>query len=119
MSATWTRCLLLTFRYTAVSDEKREGLIWLGFNLGTGAVISDILARLRPALATNARLARARSGDPACGRARMERGDAREPRVRPLLDQQVRDSIEPFLTRHAPPARARPEPRPCLSRRPA
>ena len=51
MTATWTRCLLLTFRYTAVSDEKREGLIWLGFNLGTGAVVSDILARLRPALA--------------------------------------------------------------------
>ncbi|MGZ3200142.1 MAG: hypothetical protein ACXU6W_10000, partial [Croceibacterium sp.] len=35
MSATWTRCLMLTFRFTAVSDEKREGLIWLGFNLGT------------------------------------------------------------------------------------
>jgi hypothetical protein len=51
MTATWTRCLMLAFRYTAVSDEKREGLIWLGFNLGTGAVVSDILARLRPTLA--------------------------------------------------------------------
>ena len=38
---TWTRCLLLAFRYTAMSDEKREGLIWLGFNQGTGAVIDD------------------------------------------------------------------------------
>jgi hypothetical protein len=28
----WTRCLLLAFRYTAISDEKREGLVWLGFN---------------------------------------------------------------------------------------
>ena len=26
MTATWTRCLMLAFRYTAVSDEKREGL---------------------------------------------------------------------------------------------
>jgi hypothetical protein len=51
ITATWTRCLLLAFRYTAVSDEKREGLMWVGFNLGTGAVVSDILARLRPALA--------------------------------------------------------------------
>ena len=37
VEATWTRCLILTFRYTALSDEKREGLVWLGFNLGTGA----------------------------------------------------------------------------------
>src|SRR6266702_5449582 len=51
VSAAWTRCLLLAFRYTAVSDEKREGLVWLGFNLGTGAAVSDILALLRPALA--------------------------------------------------------------------
>src|SRR5262245_46115503 len=28
----WTRCMLLAFRYTAVSDEKREGLVWVGFN---------------------------------------------------------------------------------------
>ena len=30
VSAAWTRCLLLAFRYTAVSDEKREGPVWLG-----------------------------------------------------------------------------------------
>jgi hypothetical protein len=30
VSAAWTRCLLLAFRHTAVSDEKREGLVWLG-----------------------------------------------------------------------------------------
>ena len=50
---TWTRCLLLAFRYTAMSDEKREGLIWFGFNQGTGAVIdNDLLARLRKLLAS-------------------------------------------------------------------
>ena len=48
----WTRCLLLAFRYTAISDERREGLIWLGFNTGTGAVLDDdMVARLRHLLA--------------------------------------------------------------------
>jgi len=50
VSAAWTRCLLLAFRYTAVSDEKREGLVWLGFNQGTGAVIDDFAPRLRALL---------------------------------------------------------------------
>jgi hypothetical protein len=48
----WTRCLLLAFRYTATSDERREGLVWLGFNAGTGAVLGDdLVERLRQALA--------------------------------------------------------------------
>lgn len=51
VEATWTRCLILTFRYTALSDEKREGLVWLGFNLGTGAVLDEVLTRLRAVLA--------------------------------------------------------------------
>jgi hypothetical protein len=97
MTATWTRCLLLTFRYTAVSDEKREGLVWLGLNLGTGAVISDILTNLRPALA---RMPDWRAPDQATRRAAGPGWSvaALETRVRPLLDQQVRDGIEPFLT---------------------
>jgi hypothetical protein len=96
MTATWTRCLMLAFRYTAVSDEKREGLIWLGFNLGTGAVVNGILARLRLALAQMPdwqapdRATRVAAG-PACNRATLEA------RLRPLLDQHARDSIEPFL----------------------
>ena len=74
MTATWTRCLLLTFRYTAVSDEKREGLVWLGLNLGTGAVISDILTNSAAGARENDRLACARSGDATCSRPGMERG---------------------------------------------
>jgi hypothetical protein len=31
--------MLLAFRYTATSDERREGLIWLGFNTATGAAL--------------------------------------------------------------------------------
>jgi hypothetical protein len=96
MTATWTRCLLLTFRYTAVSDEKREGLIWLGFNLGTGAVVSDILARLRPALAQTDDW---QAPDPAIRLAAGPGWSAAklEARLRPLLDQQVHDCTEPFL----------------------
>src|SRR5580700_2472166 len=40
--ATFTRCLVMAFRYTAISDEKREGLIWIAFNLATGAAIDEI-----------------------------------------------------------------------------
>jgi hypothetical protein len=96
MTATWTRCLMMAFRYTAVSDEKREGLIWLGLNLGTGAVVSDILARLRTVLAQmldwrapdqGIRLA----AGPGWGAPTLEA------RLRPLLDRQVRDGLEPFL----------------------
>jgi hypothetical protein len=96
MTATWTRCLMLAFRYTAVSDEKREGLIWLGFNLGTGAVVSDILARLRPALA---QMPDWQAPDPATTLAAGPGWSAATlaARVRPLLDQQVRDSMEAFL----------------------
>ena len=96
MTATWTRCLMLTFRYTAVSDEKREGLIWLGFNLGTGAVVSDILARLRPALA---QMPDWQAPDQATRLAAGPGWSAAtlEARLRPLLDRQVRDGIEPFL----------------------
>ena len=118
MTATWTRCLMLTFRYTAVSDEKREGLIWLGFNLGTGAVVSDILARLRPALAkcpTGVRPIRRRRRAAGPG---MERGDPRGAAASAARSAGARRH-RAVSARHAPPARARPQPRPCLSRRPA
>jgi hypothetical protein len=95
-TATFTRCLLLAFRYTALSDEKREGLVWLGFNLATGAVVSAILARLRPMLA---QMPDWQVPDPATKLAAGPGWSAAtlDARVRPLLDQQMRDSMEPFL----------------------
>jgi hypothetical protein len=96
VTATWTRCLLLTFRYVALSDEKREGLVHLGFNLGTGAVLDQVLARLQPSMAAGTdwqapepevRLA----AGPGWDAATLER------RVRPLLDVRVREALEPFL----------------------
>ncbi len=96
MTADWTRLLMLVFRYTAVSDEKREGLIRLGFNLGTGAVVNDILEHLQPAMA------QASDWQVPDEAARLAAGSGwnaatLEGRVRPLLGLQVREAIAPFL----------------------
>jgi hypothetical protein len=43
----WTRSLVLHFRYSAISDEKRDGVLRLGVNLGTGALLdNETLERL-------------------------------------------------------------------------
>jgi hypothetical protein len=94
---TWTRCLLLAFRYTAISDEKRDGLVWLGFNQGTGAVLDgDFLRRLRTHLASvadwqvpeqDARRAAGVTWDAATVTARIGR----------LVEHHVRLDLEPFL----------------------
>jgi hypothetical protein len=93
----WTRCLLLAFRYTAISDEKREGLVWLGFNQGTGAAMGrDFLARLRTALAdaTDWHVptpdTRRAAGAPWDASALVRR-------VRPLVEHQVRRDLDAFL----------------------
>ena len=96
VSPAWTRCLLLGFRYTAVSDEKREGLVWLGFNLHTGAALDDMLPRLRLHL----ELDQDWTAPDAAVRAAAGPGwtaAAIETRVRPLLEHRVRGELEPFL----------------------
>ena len=96
MTECWTRCLILTFRYTAVSDEKREGLVRVGLNLGTGAVLDNVAARLRAVLAAQEdwqapdAAVRAAAG-PAWEAAQLEA------RIRPLLAHRVRQDLEPFL----------------------
>jgi hypothetical protein len=96
VSAAWTRCLLLAFRYTAVSDEKREGLVWLGFNQGTGAVIDDFAPRLRSLLAGDAEW---QVPDAEVRQAAGPAWDASvlEGRVKPLIKHSVRNEVEPFL----------------------
>jgi hypothetical protein len=97
VSATWARCLMLMFRYTALSDEKRQGLVWLGFNLSTGTALDEVLARMRSFLAEPAdwqapELAvRVAAAGPIWGATVLEA------RIRPLLDQTVRKELEPFL----------------------
>ena len=96
VSAAWTRCLLLAFRYTAVSDEKREGLVWLAFNQGTGAVIDDFAPRLRSLLAADEEW---HVPDPDARQAAGPAWDAPvlDARVRPLLQHRVRLEVEPFM----------------------
>ena len=96
VSAAWTRCLLLAFRYTAVSDEKREGLVWLAFNHGTGAVIDAFAPRLRALLAADAEW---QVPDPEVRRAAGPAWDASvlDGRVKPLIKHSVRNEVEPFL----------------------
>jgi hypothetical protein len=95
--ATWTRSLLLAFHYAAVSDEKREGLIWLGLNCATGAVLSgDLLGRLRASLAVDLHW---RVPEPETCRAAGPIWDVEtlSARVKPLVEHHVRRDLEPFL----------------------
>jgi hypothetical protein len=93
---TWARCLILAFRATAVSDEKRESLLWLGFNTGTGTPLGSLLPRLRTALAGEAAW---QVPGPPVRQAAGFGWDAPqlEARVRPLLDASVRTELAPFL----------------------
>jgi hypothetical protein len=94
---TWTSCLLLAFHYTAISDEKREGLVWIGFNQGTGAVIDGgILASLRKLLASEMDW---HAPEPHVRRtADVVYDGTALARVRPLVDHHVRRDLESFLT---------------------
>ncbi|MGD0188647.1 MAG: zinc ribbon domain-containing protein [Roseiarcus sp.] len=92
---TWTRCLLIAFRTTAVSDEKRENILWMGFNTGTGAALGLVLLRLRASLGDQPW----QTPDPAVREAVGSGWDAArlEARVRPMLDAAVRVELAPFL----------------------
>jgi hypothetical protein len=94
-TATLTRCMMLTFRYCAFADEKYEGLARVGLNLSTGAVLDEIIERMRPVLARedwhapdSATRLGARSGLEAA---------ALEARIRALLDHRIRREMEPLL----------------------
>ena len=50
VSPAWTRYLLLDFRISAVSDDKRDLTLRLGVNLATGALPDAVLAALAPML---------------------------------------------------------------------
>lgn len=50
----WTRYVILDFRYSAVSDEKRDGILQLGVNLATGALPDAMLGHLTPELVADA-----------------------------------------------------------------
>ena len=94
--STWSRCLLIGFRTTAVSDEKRENILWMGFNTGTGAALGDVQHRLRAFLGGDQtwqmpELAVREAAGPGWDAATLEA------RVRPALDAGVRAELGPFL----------------------
>jgi hypothetical protein len=93
---TWTRNLVLAFRYAALSDEKREGLIWLGFNTATGADLTGITARLRLRLQHEADWQTPTSEVRAAAGPGFD-ATTLEARVRPALDAGVRTELAPFL----------------------
>lgn len=39
----WTRCLILLLRYTAISDDKRTGIIKFGLNLANGSALDPFV----------------------------------------------------------------------------
>ena len=45
-----TRYLILVFRYSALSEEKREGIVRIGFNLANGATLDGWMEMLWPML---------------------------------------------------------------------
>jgi hypothetical protein len=49
----WTRYLVLDFRASAVSDDKRDFMLRLGVNLATGALPDAVITAIMPALDTD------------------------------------------------------------------
>lgn len=90
------RCLVLAFRYSARSDEKREGLFWLGYNQSTGAVIDSIAARLLPGVLRETDW---QVPEAAASAVAGPRWDAAvlETRLRPHLERRVWQELDPFL----------------------
>ena len=92
----WTRLLLIGFRMTAVSDEKREHNLWIGFNVGTGAALGgEALQRLRASLGDQGW----RAPDPAVREAAGAAWDGTTlaARVGLALDATAQAELAPFL----------------------
>ncbi len=93
----WSRCLLLAFRYTAMSDEKREGLVWLGFNCTTGATLdAELLTALRRSL-EHASEWQAPQPEASLAAGPLGGAAAIAARTRLLLDHLVHADLEPFV----------------------
>jgi hypothetical protein len=93
--SSWTRCLLIAFQMTAVSDEKREHNLSIGFNVGTGAALGEAFNRLRASFENHAWQA----PDPAVREAAGPGWDVAtlEARVRATLDASAHAESAPFL----------------------
>jgi hypothetical protein len=89
----WTRYLVLTFRWVAISEERRDGLVDLGLNLATGAALDDM---------TEALVAAARQAPDSLGPApellpALWPAERLTTAVERALLLRIRTSLEPFL----------------------
>ncbi|MBF0141427.1 MAG: hypothetical protein HQL74_14245 [Magnetococcales bacterium] len=98
---TWTRCVLHTFRYSAVSDEKRDGLVQIGRNLSNGAVLDEWCDALSGAGQIDGP---EEIAEPGKMRIALERGPESETEedwrrlTKNVLPVMVRRHLQPFLT---------------------
>ncbi len=88
----WTRCLILVFRYSAVADEKREGLVSTAINLASGASLDGCQAPLRAAAANAEPAAASPQAAETLGRV-----ENFVPRLRALVGHRVQGELDPFL----------------------
>ena len=86
-------CVLLAFRYSALSDEKREGVMWLGFNETTGSALGDVLPRLRASMDDGAPMA----PDTSMRAAHESNPERLISRIRVQLEGAIRRELDPFL----------------------
>jgi hypothetical protein len=93
----WTWILLLAFRIAAMSDEKRESLVWLAINCGTSAVLdAQGVAALRGALAQQ-QAWQVPAPDQAAAAGPVWTGDAIAARLRRPLARRVDEDLAPFV----------------------
>ena len=90
----WTRYQILTFAYTALSDEKRDGLLQVGLNLANGATLDGLLERL---LEERDQAPRIDAPPPAVQLPPPWQGRQLETVLGRTLPLRVRGQLEPFL----------------------
>jgi hypothetical protein len=99
VSPAWTRYLLLTFRCTALSDEKRDSVLRLGFNLANGSMLDGMLDRLWQRLDDYLAEPLAEARTPPPGTVLPADWDAAvlAERLERMLPPRVQSRIEPFV----------------------
>jgi hypothetical protein len=92
----WTRYLLLTLHYSAISDEKREGILQLGVNLSNGSPLDSITVPLLQALA--ARPSGPHSPLPEAALPPLWESRGLHRLIQVALPQRIRHELSPFIS---------------------
>jgi hypothetical protein len=92
----WTRYLVMLFRVAALSDEKREGVIKLGFNLASGSALDPVIDELLARAIETAGMNSASPSAPAQLPPDWAPGQLKS-RVARALPERVEDYLAPFL----------------------